>query len=529
MSQNPIEKFVISLCDEPELTPKKLLSMQRDFARGTASPFFNTDELLQTYHNLCSNKTVKRSQTIEGLLRLKNTRSLSGIVVVSVLTKPYECPGKCIYCPTFNGVPKSYLPDEPAVMRALTCKFNPFLQVRSRLRALTAVGHKTDKVNIRIIGGTWSYYPKKYQTWFIKSLFAAANGSPTNSSSTKLDELQEKNELSPHRIVEISIETRQDYIDQKEIKRLRWLGITKVELGVQSIYDKVLLANNRGNTDSETIRATKLLKEAGFKVSYQMMLNLAGSDLDQDQSMFRQLFGNQNYKPDHLKIYPLALVRQTSLFDLYQKGKYLPYSEGQLVTLLKKIKQNVPRYCRIERVIRDIPASNIVCGGAKISNLRQMVLLEMFKQGTACNCIRCREIKSGFSINEKFQLTRLDYGASDGKEIFLSIESSDHTKLLSLLRLRVNAESSSVLPSLRGAGIIREIHTYGPQVSIGEHQIDAAQHQGWGKKLVCSAEEIIKKEFGLRKVAVIAGVGVRPYFRKLGYKLEDSYMVKNLD
>lgn len=509
---------------------KTYFQIQRQTVRDYKVSFFHKDMLLKTYHKLVSNKIIPENEALLQLLRMKNTRSSSGIVVVSVLTKPYDCPGNCLYCPTQKGVPKSYLKDEPAVMRALACQFDPYLQVISRLKALTATGHETDKINIRIIGATWSFYKKAYQTWFIKKCFAACNGSKDFSAT--LEELQTENETSKNRIVEISIETRQDYINKAEIIRLRKLGVTKVELGVQSIYDDILKLNNRGHQNIATIEATKLLKDAGFKISYQMMANLPGSNLKRDEETFVELFDNPAYKPDYLKIYPLALVKEAPIYKLYLENKFKPYNDSELTDLIKKIKLSVPYYTRIERVIRDIPAEYIVEGGAKISNLRQIVSNQLEKEGKRCKCIRCREVRETNVADEKVALFRDNYDASDGNEIFLSFENEDRTKIYSMLRLRIPStyfsKKDSVLKTLNNAALVREMHTYGRQIAISEKDSEATQHMGYGKKLLAEAERITKKEYRLSKIAVISGVGVREYFRKRGYELEESYMVKRL-
>jgi len=542
-----ISKFIVEI-DRLQVSNKKdFLTIQRDFARGTDRSFFTNDKLLESYHKLVSKKIIKSSETLERLLTLKSTRSNSGIVVISVLTKPYECPGKCLYCPSEADMPKSYLAKEPAVMRAITCKFDPYLQVESRLRALKAVGHSTDKINIRIVGGTWSYYPASYQSWFVRRLFQAANVSSHESivasheknyeilkqvqddRKNGLENLQRENETAAHRIVEISVETRQDYIDKKEIIRLRKFGVTKVELGVQSIYDDVLEINKRGNNTQDTIDATKMLKAAGFKVSYQMMLNLPGSNARRDVAMFKELFANPDYQPDHLKIYPLALVKEAPVYKLYQQGKFKPYTKEELIEVIKEIKQFIPYYTRIERVIRDIPAEYIVEGGAMVSNLRQEVLKVMEQENLKCKCIRCREVKATFEKDEPFQLFHTKYESSVGAEYFLSVESSDRSKLYSMCRLTLPNDTHEVaFRVLKNTAIVREIHTYGPQMSIGQNRIDAAQHQGFGKMLMAEAERIAQEDGKYNKIAVIAGIGVREYFRKLGYVLAQGYMTKNL-
>ena len=492
--------------------------------------------LLKEYHKLLKNKRIKRNQKLEELLRIRRVRSLSGIAVVSVLTKPYPCPGNCLYCPTQEGIPKSYLDNEPAVMRAVLNKFDPYSQVKTRLKALQITGHPTDKIELIVIGGTWSYLPKKYQTWFIKRCFDACNG----RVSRNLKIAQNSNEKSKHRIVGLTLETRPDFITKSEIKRMRKLGATRVEMGVQSLYDNVLKLNQRGHKVKSVIQATKLLKDAGFKICYHMMPNLPGSNVKKDKEMFKELFFNPNFQPDLLKIYPCALLKEAQLYQWWLKGKYKPYQERQLINLLKSIKKIIPYYCRIQRLVRDIPSYSVVVGPAKISNLRQVITREAQKEGWKCKCIRCREVKADYNPKEKLFLFRQDYEASDGKEIFLSYEDKNREKLYSLLRLRIpsyvpQSGTSAGKPSqkkhflsvLENSAIIREVHTYGQLVPISKTQI-APQHRGLGKKLIKEAEKITKKEFNLNKVAVISGIGVRNYYRKLGYKLKGEYMVKKL-
>ena len=505
--------------------------------------------LLKAYHNLNKNKRLKRDKNLEYLLIKRRVRSLSGIVNVSILTKPYDCPGKCVYCPSQKGIPKSYLKKEPAVQRAILTGFDPYLQIKTRLESLKATGHPTDKIELRIIGGTWSFYPRKYQKWFIIRCFQACNKYKASQiSNSKIEQVsrkreqnskflekeQKKNEKAKHRLIGITIETRPDYINIKEIKRLRKLGITRVELGVQSIYDEVLKLNKRGHDIKTTIKATKLLKDTGFKVSFQMMPNLPGSSFKKDVEMFKQLFSNPDFQPDLLKIYPLGLVKESFLYSWYKKKKFKPYSKKQLIKLLKKIKKQIPYYVRIERIIRDIPSEYIVEGGVKTSNLREIVQKELAGEKLKCKCIRCREVKENYDPKEKLYLFRQNYNASDGKEIFLSFENKERTKLYALLRLRISGEvrPRRILPVLKNSAIIREIHTYGQMVPVskskGRTSALAVQHKGLGKKLTKKAEKIAKQEFGLNKIVVISGIGVRNYYRKLGYKLKDTYMIKSL-
>ncbi len=476
-------------------------------------------ELLKAYHGLLKKGSIKRCKETEKILITRPVRSLSGIVNLTVLTKPYSCPGKCLYCPIEKGIPKSYLSGEPAVERAKKLNYHPYRQVQKRIEMLKAEGHSTDKIELRVVGATWSHYNRQYQSWFIRKCFEAANNFPyEKNKAVSLKKEQKRNERAKHRIIGISIETRPDFINQKEIKRLRQLGVTMVELGIQSVYDNVLKANLRGHKRKEIVSATRLLKEAGFKVLYQMMPNLAGSNLKKDRKMFEEIFDNDDFQPDLLKIYPCALLKQAPLYKLWQKGKYKPYKEKELIELIKAIKKITPSYIRIQRISRDIPSFFVVSGPAKITNLRQILKEMIKKENWHCQCIRCREIRENYSSQEKTYLFRKDYYASKGKEIFLSFENKKKTKLYSLLRLRITSNNKA---------IIREIHTYGILVPFSQ-KTSAPQHQGLGKKLIKQAEEIAKEEFNLNQVKVIAGIGVRQYFRKLGYRLKDTYMVKKI-
>ena len=519
--------------------------IKREIAKTLKISFPSNVELLKAYHNLLRKKIIKKNEILENLLRKRKIRSLSGVVVVSVLTKPWPCPGKCIYCPSEKGLPKSYLSGEPAVERAKRANFDPYIQTQNRLQSLKIQGHPIDKIELRIIGGSWSSYPKKYQEKFIAKCLQAANEfekkSQQGSDPCKfLEKEQKRNEKAKCRIVGISIETRPDLIyphtkrahskncakrsarygvgvNRKEIFNLRKLGVTMVELGVQIINDDILKKCQRGHMVQETIKATELLKNAGFKVMYQIMPNLPGSNLKQDFESVKKIFENPNFKPDWLKIYPCLVCKGTKLYQMWKQEKYRPYSDKELVELLIKIKQILPYWVRLARLFRDIPAQKIEAG-SKTSNLRQVVQKEMKKRKLSCRCIRCREVRENYNPKEKIFLFREDYNASNGREIFLSFENKNRSKLYSLLRLRVN----------QSAAIIRELHTYGQMTPIAGGKI-WAQHRGLGKKLVRQAEKITKKEFGLKKIAVISGIGAREYYSsKLGYKLRETYMFKKL-
>jgi elongator complex protein 3 len=456
---------------------------------------------------------LEQDENLEKLLVTKKMRSLSGVSVITVLTKPYPCPGKCIYCPTEENVPKSYLSDEPAVMRAILAEYDARRQVETRLKSLTSQGHPVDKVELIIIGGTFSYLPRDYQEKFIKECFDALNG----TVSRTLSEAKTHNETASRRCVGLTLETRPDYITEDEVTWFRFLGATRVELGVQTVFDDVLKLNNRGETVADTERATRLLKEAGFKICYHLMPNLYGSSIDRDMEMFRFIFEDTRFKPDYIKIYPCMIIAGTPLHELWKSGNYKSYTDTELKALIKYVKTIVPFWVRIMRTIRDIPAPNIV-SGSTLSNMRQIVHQEMEIEGLNCRCIRCREVGASTELqkheNKAYSFEEA-YSASGGTEYFLSYESEDQQVLYSLLRLRLSKEA-----------IIREVHTYGQQIEIGEN--GETQHKGYGRKLIELAEEITRKE-GYREISVISGVGVRSYYSKFGYKLVGEYMVKTLD
>ena len=560
INQYIIKKLIEKASAKRKLSLVYLSRLKRKASKKFSLPNPTNIEILKTYRQMVESKKIKPNKDIETVLITKNIRTLSGVAVIAVLTKPYPCPGTCKFCPNEKDMPKSYLSNEPAVMRAILTDFHPYKQVTARLRSLEATGHKTDKIELIIMGGTFSYLPKQYQTWFIKECFRACNNrycdnslgseykssakrlhSPTGLWSQRLQQLQKINEKASHRIVGLTLETRPDYINEKEILRMRKLGATRVELGIQSIYDDVLKFNKRGHSVTETIKATKLLKEAGFKINYHMMPDLPGSNYKKDLAMFKELFSNPDFQPDMLKIYPCVVVKNAPIYKWLKTGKYKPYSDKKLIRLLCEIKKIVPYYVRITRLIRDIPSTSIVAGN-KVSNLRQVLKKRSEEEGWNCKCIRCREIRNNNAQlskkSSKVKLFRQDYNASDGKEIFLSFEDQKRKNIYSLLRLRINSgvhslecknsNDKSIIPALQNASIIREIHTYGQMMPIRSKSKRSPQHIGLGKKLIVEAERITRKEFGLKKIAVISGVGVRDYYRKLGYDLVDEYMMKYL-
>jgi elongator complex protein 3 len=490
-------------------------------------------ELLALYREMVKSGEIEPNKTAELLLRKIKTKSNSGVAVVSILTKPFPCPGKCTYCPTEANMPKSYLSREPAAARALTNEFDPRKQIEMRLNALVTNGHPIDKIEIIIIGGTWSFYHSTYREWVIKECFRACNNfsegltfAKVKSSGTLL-ELQKQNETAKCRIVGLSIETRPDYITLDEVRKLREYGVTKIELGVQHLDDKILAGIKRDMTKADIIRATELLRNAGLKVVYHMMPNLPGSDVKKDIEMFRELFRDgSGLCPDMLKMYPCMVLEGSELFETWKAGGFRPYTDAELMEVLREAKKLVPPYVRILRVIRDIPA-DYVKAGSTISNMRQWLETDQKKNGWKCKCIRCREVREREVALADCKLVRREYRTIAGTEIFLSFENMEKDILVSFLRLRLPNKGNEVaFPVLENSALVRELHTYGRMAGIHKEG-DHGQHRGFGKLLLEEAEKIAR-ENEYKKLTVISGVGVREYYKKQGYELEETYMVKKI-
>ena len=435
------------------------------------------------------------------------------------MASPMPCPGSCVFCPSFKGSPKSYAPESPAVLRALSCEYDPVRQVEVRLNIFSKMGHPIDKVELIIMGGTFLATPPEYQFSFVKSCYDALNGHPSNS----LEDAKRSNETARYRCVGLCIETRPDWCGEDDVRRMLEFGATRVELGVQTLDDDIYRLVRRGHCSADVAEATSLLKKHGLKVYYHWMPGLPGSTPSHDLALTRLLFNDDKYKPDGIKIYPTLVVTSAELEKWYHEGRYIPYSMDEMVGLIADIKNAIPGYVRIPRVMRDIPTRFIVAGCRDLS-LRSGVREVMKTRGTQCQCTRCREYghrrRDGWKIGVP-SLHRYDYDASGGKEIFLSFEDDSGT-LFGLLRLRIGRQD--IYPSL-----VREIHIFGSEVPIGEQDDLAAQHKGLGSALMKEAERIVRDEFEADRIAVISGVGARDYFRHgFGYELEGHHMSKNL-
>ena len=455
----------------------------------------------------------------------KITRTISGVTPVAVMTLPLKCPGQCIYCPTYLVTPQSYTPESPAVLRGRECGYDAKKQIKLRLKVLSEMGHPTDKIELIVMGGTFLAFPKDYQYQFIQDCFDALNG----KESATLEAAKKINETANHRCVGLCIETRPDWCRQEEIDRMLEFGTTRVELGVQTLDDEIYQVVRRGHTVEDVVQATTLLKEHGFKVHYHWMPGLPGSTPEMDLELSQRLFDDARFRPDGLKLYPTMVVGGTELEEWYRDGRYQPYDDDTMINLIAEIKSIVPKYVRISRILRDIPAKFIV-GGLKDS-LRDVAKQRMKQQGMECRCIRCREYghraQTGWEIGEP-QLVRMDYEASGGKEIFLSFEDENET-LFGLLRMRIQSQPIAGLETDGNLAVIRELHIYGPEVSLSQRNPNAAQHKGLGKALLREAELIAANIFQSQWMVILSGVGAKEYYRtEFGYDSQGDYMVKRL-
>lgn len=482
--------------------------------------------LVAAYSQLVQSGEWDDDPTLLARIRLKPMRTLSGVTTVTALTKPYPCPGKCIFCPEDIRMPKSYLPDEPGAMRGLEHAFDPYAQVRSRLETLGQVGHPTDKIELLILGGTFSSYRRDYQEWFVRRCFDAMNSSRALvDEKAAMRDIHLANESAAHRNVGLAVETRPDEITPDELAWFRYLGVTKVQLGAQSLDDRILEMNRRGHRVADLRRAVALLRAGGFKVVLHWMPNLLGATLESDRVDFLRLW--QEACPDEIKIYPTQLLAGTELHTHWEKGEYVPYTTGELVDLIADIKTAIPRYCRVNRVIRDIPSPHVVEGNRRTS-LRQDVQMEMESRGTRCNCIRCREV-GGHKVDAAvLRLECLVYHPGGTEEHFLSFVTGED-RIAGFLRLSLPAEGPppTGLDDLVEAAIVRELHVFGQALGVGQDQAGAAQHTGLGTRLLAEAERVASGR-GYRNLAVIAAVGTRPYYLERGFERGNLYLVKPL-
>lgn len=601
------------------ISAKKLAQVTKKHPKVDGAQF-SKDELVIGYRSLAGTKknadkyglNVVSDKLLEAI-RKKPTRTQSGVAPITVLTKPFPCPGKCIFCPSDVRMPKSYLSDEPGAQRAERNWFDPYLQTYNRLQALRNIGHSVNKAELIILGGTWSFYPESYQIWFIKECFRALNdfGNKDDRKSIEkhYDELEEKlrerseavltndpnenqsrmegfkiegnkidktynqtvsklyvaperlggfdkyqsasweelfkqqkiNEIAGVRNVGLVVETRPDNISEKEVIRIRKLGCTKAQIGFQSLSDDVLVKNKRGHKVDSTRKAVKLLRQAGFKIHAHWMANLYGSSVEEDKKDYDKLFSDKDFRPDELKIYPCSLISSAELMQYYKKGLWKPYSYEELLDVLSHCLLNTPEYCRLTRVIRDIPSTDIVEGN-KLTNFRQIAEQKLAKAGEKSKDIRSREIKNLDFKPEDVCLEKEIYSTPVSTEIFLQFvvdadkvvdkrtgkvpEYTQGTKILAFLRLSL-PKTTNFIDELNNSAIIREIHVYGRVVDVGTKEEKKAQHLGLGTKLIAIAKEIaVKKDY--KKLAVISAIGTREYYRGRGFSDGELYQFMNL-
>lgn len=498
-------------------------------------------ELVQVYNQMIEDGLIEANDTVLGHIIKRKVRTLSGIANITVMLKAYGCPGKCIFCPTQPGMPKSYFSNQPAMMRAVRNDFNSYMQMKARINGLKTQGHDITKIDVRTAGGTWGSYPIDYLEFFVKSIYFALNEGPgpmlDNEIATELiekaslEDLITENETAKSRCVGLWVETRPDWVNPEEIMRLRRFGVTGIELGIQTTNDAVNKFNDRGHGLAESTEATNMAREAGLKICHHLMPNLPTSTLELDLKTVEDTFSLDGLKPDHLKVYPCMVVPYTRLAKMIEQDPsiFTPYSDEELLQILIKINKMVPEYCRVIRMLRDFP-SDLILSGTKTLNLRQIVERD---PANLSRCIRTREIKDSNYDPENIKIVERAYtaGYNHGQEIFISLEDEIQDKLVGLVRLRLPKKWLDFIPEIQGAAIIRELHVYGQQkaLKVAETKVldSKTQHKGYGKQLMEHAENLARQN-GYPRIAVISAIGTREYYRKLGYKLEGTYMIKEL-
>jgi len=639
------ERFVTALLCGRTFASEKEYDHAISDTRKQFRTTLSKPQIVRAYYRLRDAGTIEQNLSFERIATKKSVRSNSGVVVITIVTAPgkFSCPADCYYCPDEPGQPRSYLSTEPAVQRANQNEFDPVKQFYDRAGTLAKQGHTVDKIEIIVLGGTWSFYPKDYQKEFCRDLFyaantfderksklgakgdAAANGRPRRS----LLEEQKLNEVASAKIIGLTLETRPDHINVAEIRRLREYGCTRVQIGVQHTDDEILRHINRGHDRAAAVKAVRLLKTSGFKVDIHLMPDLPTSTPEKDWTMFQDVLHGDELQADHWKIYPCEVTPFTKIEEWYKNGRYMPYTETNpslLIDLLARTKAEVHPWIRLNRVIRDIPEVSIIAGNQN-TNLRQCIFEELKKLGKSCRCIRCREVRDWPETPDGLRLRVREYRSSGGTEFFISIEGSNrglgggatqralgggqkltkkekHSKkklakgvvdqnqdmieemratlanssltreerkaaaeaaiaerakaraaaqeapatvvdddlenatLYGLLRLRFNDDAAApndMFPELSGCAMIRELHVYGVLVAVGrndkeqEHDDERPQHIGIGRTLMGTAE-LIAAAHGWKRISVIAGVGVRNYYRKLGYELkgQGQFLIKDL-
>ena len=572
-----LEPLIRELLDLESLTQTNYESVLRRHPKDGGG-FFSKSEIIRGFRHLNQKLGWKlEERPLIEKLRMKPIRTQSGVAPVTVLTKPFPCPGHCIFCPSDVRMPKSYISSEPGAQRAAQHQFDPYAQTLSRLRTYHNIGHPIDKIELIILGGTWSSYPESYQLWFVRRCLDALNDAGTEVSAARpsfhlppptidfrdqsqhidgrkleqsynevvsdflrsqghlepatecstwneLSQVQKANESAPARCVGLVLETRPDHLDFEELLRLRRLGATKVQIGYQSLSDTVLNLNNRGHDVAATRRAMHLLRQAGFKIHAHWMPNLHGSTPDLDIEDFERVFNDPDFRPDELKIYPCSLVDTAELMSYYVAGDWQPYTAEDLLEVVVQCMARTPEYCRLSRVIRDIPGTEIVDGN-RVTNLREVAERELENRGIRSLDIRSREIRHRHVDPDRLQLEKLEYATSLGQEIFLQFVTDSH-RIAGFLRLSL-PRTGVAIPEIQQSAMIREVHVYGLLARLGQKSGIRSQHLGLGRRLIEEAAEIARDQ-GFADLAVISSIGTRQYYRDNGFDDGDLYQHKAL-
>jgi elongator complex protein 3 len=574
-----IIRAIEALPDEDERAPLAAGELDRILKRHPRDGrgFFSRSQLLEGFRRFAASEGFALSEaSFAKRVRLRPVRTLSGITPVTVFTKPHPCPGRCVFCPNDVRMPKSYLSDEPGAQRAADNDFDPYLQTWNRLAAYRAIGHATDKVELIVLGGTWSFHPEPYQRWYVARLFEALNdfgagidrrceaepgaldwsalparidgrrhaSNPYNrlvrgfleardarsedASWQALAALQRRNESAGSRCVGLVVETRPDQLTLEEVRRIRRLGATKVQLGIQSLDDAVLAANRRGHDVAATHRALRLLRAAGFKLQAHWMPNLLGSTPAADIADFARLFDDERVRPDELKVYPCSLVESAELVQHHERGEWRPYDYDELLEVIVAALGSAPRWCRLTRVIRDISSDDILVGN-KLTNFREIAQAELERRGGVASDIRAREVRGRGVDPAALSLRETAYRVAGGQERFLELVTPDD-RIAAFLRLLLpdpDRTQGEVLDEIAVSALIRELHVYGEAVPLGRRGEAAAQHRGLGRRLLGAAADRARG-FGYRDLAVISAVGTRGYYRGRGFEAGELYQHRRL-
>ncbi|MDD6285114.1 tRNA uridine(34) 5-carboxymethylaminomethyl modification radical SAM/GNAT enzyme Elp3 [Candidatus Methanosphaera massiliense] len=485
-------------------------------------------------------------ETLRPILMKKPTRTISGVAIVAVMCHPHKCPhGRCKYCPESSVAPPSYTGEEPAALRARMFSFHPYVQTFNRLYQLRNIGHPIDKVELIIMGGTFASRPLDYQEWFVTQCLRAMNDFesiintiPRNQKEADivpptdfkyLHDVKKSNEHSKVRCVGLTFETRPDYSKTEDVNRMLGFGVTRVELGVQTLYNYIYKRIDRGHRIQDVVEANQTLRDSGIKVAMHMMPGLYSTPRS-DLNMFKRLFTEPSFCPDMLKIYPCLVTEGSEFYEMWKRGEYEPYTSEQAVDLIVEVKKILPKWVRTMRIQRDIPAT-LIDAGVKKSNLGELVYNRLEEENIQCQCIRCREVghKRAHGIEpdyDNIELLRTDYDVTGGHEIFLSIEDPGNDIIIGFTRLRIPSKNTFRPEITPNSALIRELHVYGQMQKIGKNKENLWQHKGYGGRLLHEAERIAKEEYEKNKLLIISGIGVRDYYRKLGYHKDGPYMSK---